>query len=118
MKLNKLTLINPLTVLKIIIVSTFFLIVVVVYFVTTKDMNSRKKEALSHEVINLNNTYKVSMSRFEIVSESITNTVIKTKEVLEILYKAKHAKNDNTLVPLRSKLYEIMKPHFDSLKKV
>ncbi|MEA1982921.1 MAG: diguanylate cyclase [Campylobacterota bacterium] len=85
---------------------------------SSQNREHRKETVLSQEIKNLNNTYKVSMHRMEVISDTINNTVFNTKEVLELLYKAKHADNDEALIPLRQKLYTIVKPHFESLKEV
>ncbi|EDZ62671.1 signal transduction histidine kinase [Sulfurimonas gotlandica GD1] len=58
------------------------------------------------------------MKRFEVVADSINSTVINRENVLELLYRAKHASNDDSLIPLRNELFKIIKPHFDNLKKV
>ena len=109
---------RPLFILRIILVITFLLLVSSVYFVTKYDMQLRKENVLSQQITNLGNTYKVSMNRFKIVADSVTSTVINRKEVLKLLYKAKHATDEESLTPLRNELYKIMKPHFDDLKKI
>ena len=81
------------------------------------DKQLRKEAVLSQKLTNLNNTYRVSMKRFEVIADSINSTVINREGVLELLYRAKHATNEDSLVPLRKELFKIIKPHFDNLKK-
>ena len=109
---------NSLFLLKIILLGTFIILVIAVFFVSQHEMQLRKKTVLSQQITNLNNTYKVSMNRFEIITDSINSTVINREDVLQLLYRAKYASNDNSLVPLRNELFKIIKPHFDDLKKV
>jgi len=88
------------------------------YVVTTNDMHTRKDAILAQQIANLENTYKVSMNRFEIISSSFNSTVVNRKDVLELLYRAKHTKNDASLDPIRKELFKKIKPHFDNLKKI
>ncbi|MDA7816708.1 sensor domain-containing diguanylate cyclase [Sulfurimonas sp.] len=57
------------------------------------------------------------MNRFEIISNSIKSTVIDREEILKLLYSAKHSKNDSSLIPIRKKIFNTIKPYFDDLKK-
>ncbi len=114
--MNKKT-VHSLFLLKITLILTFMLLVVAVFFVTKNDLQVRKDTLLAQQLTKLRNTYKVSMNRFEIIADSIKSTVIDRENVLEILYRAKHARDDESLVPLRNELFKIIKPHFDNLKK-
>ena len=105
-------------ILKIILLVTFTILVATVFFVTQHDMQLRKKIVLSQQITNLSNTYKVSMHRFETIADSINSTVINREDVLELLYRAKHTIDNDSLIPLREELFKKIKPHFDNLKKV
>lgn len=109
---------HSLFLLKTTLITTFTLLVIAVFFVVDHDMQLRKETVMSQQIANLSNTYKVSMNRFEILADSIKSTIIERENVLQILYRAKYAHDDDSLVPLRNELFKIIKPHFDNLKKV
>ena len=104
--------------IKMLLAATFIVLIFAVFFVTQHNMQLRKDAVLSQQIANLRNTYEISMHGFEILADSIDSTVINREDVLEILYRAKHTINDDSLAPIRDELFKIVKPHFDDLKKV
>lgn len=109
---------KSLALLRVIIISTFVMLVAVVYFITTNDMEIRKEEILKQQISNLENTYEVSMKRFEIIANNFTSMLINRPDVLDLLYKAKHTSDKESRALIRQELFQKIKPHFDNLKKI
>ena len=110
--------INTLLLLKIIVIASFLSLSTIIFLVSSEDMQIRKNAVLSQQITDLDNTYKVSMKRMEIVADTVVNTFVKTQDILSLLYKAKHTTDEVKLKPLRRELYRLMKPHFENLKNV
>ncbi|MCK4875355.1 MAG: hypothetical protein KAS26_05855, partial [Sulfurimonas sp.] len=107
-----------LTLVRIIIFVAFLLLFSFVYMSTTKDVEKRVENVLTQQIDHLDNTYKVVKNRFKIISGSTVSSVINQPELLQLLYRAKYAKDEARLAVEREILYKKMKPHFERLKKL
>lgn len=88
------------------------------FIITTNDKNSRIELLLNQQVNNLAHNYKVAIDRYSIISDIINHEVFNSKAVLELFYKAKHAKNEDERTTLRAMLYDEVSPHYGHLKDV
>jgi len=107
-----------LTLVRVIVFISFLVVFSIVYLTTSKDIQNRTQNILTQQINYLENNYKVSMNRFEIISDSLYNTVINESKILKLLYKAKHFKDESKRAVVRETLYKKMKPHFERLKKL
>lgn len=109
--------INSLLSIKITIITTALLLFATISVVTTNDMQQRKQSILQQKIDNLENAYKVGISRFEMISDNSFEAIIKREDILNLLYKAKHAKDQKSLTKIRKQLFVKINPHFERLKK-
>ena len=106
------------SIVRVIVFISFLVVFSIVYLTTTKDIQNRTQNILTQQINYLDNNYKVSMNRFEIISDSLYNTVINEPRTLELLYKAKHFKDESKRAVIREILYKKLKRHFQGLKKL
>ncbi|MBW6488776.1 ATP-binding protein [Sulfurimonas sp.] len=104
--------------IKIFIISLFVLIYSAVYFTTTNDRDARIELLLNQEVKNLTHNYKVVTDRYRIIADIINYEVFNTQVVLELFYKAKHAKSEDEREKYRAMLYYEILPNYYHLKEV
>lgn len=88
------------------------------FIITTNDKNSRIELLLNQQVNNLAHNYKVVTDRYSIISDIMNHEVFNNNAVLELFYKAKHAKNEDERTTLRAMLYDEVSPHYEYLKDV
>lgn len=104
--------------IKIFIIILFVSIYSIVFIITTNDKNSRIELLLNQQVNNLAHNYKVVTDRYSIISDIMDHEVFNNNAVLELFYKAKHAKNEDERTTLRAMLYDEVSPHYEYLKDV
>ncbi len=104
--------------IQIIIILFFISLYAVVYVVRTNDKNEQVKFILEQQIKNLKNNYKVSTHRFEFISNNLYSIVLNQPEIVELFYKAKHAKTEAQRKVLRQKLYDKVKPYLQQLNKL
>ncbi len=104
--------------IKIFIIILFTSIYLVVFIITTNDKNSRIELLLNQEVNNLTHNYKVVTDRYNIISDIMNHEVLSSSAVLELFYKAKHAKNEQERNTYRTLLYNEVQPHYKHLKDI
>ncbi len=97
------------------IIILFFSIYLTVYFVTTNDKNARIELLLNQQIIDLQHNYKGMTERYHLIS-NIVNYEVFSSKVLELFYKAKHAKGEEERNMFRTMLYFELKPIFEHLK--
>lgn len=107
-----------LKVVKIFITLLFFVMYSAVYIITTKDKESRIELLLSQQISNLEHNYKIILNRYDTISDIIDNELFNNSSILELFYKAKHARNENDRNMYRTMLYYEIKPNFENLKSV
>ena len=103
--------------MQILVFSFFLFIYLIIYAVTTNDKDELIEIRLEQQIKNLENNYKVSSSFFEKLSDNFYAMVLNRKDVLELFYKAKHAKTEPERALIREKLYIITRPYFEQLNK-
>ena len=108
---------NSLTLIKILTFSFFLFLYGAVYFVATQEKEEQVQLTLEHQVQDLEDNYKVIANRFKTISDNFYTLVLNQPEITEIIYKAKHSKNDAQRAVLRTMLYTKVKPLFEHLKK-
>lgn len=104
--------------IKIFIIILFVSIYSIVFIITTNDKNSRIELLLNQQVNNLAHNYKVVTDRYSIISDIMNHEVFNNNAVLELFYKAKHAKNEDERTMYRAMLYDEVSPHYEYLKDV
>ena len=96
-----------LNMIKILVIFFFLSLYASVYFFTTNDKETRIKQTLNQQIINLSNNYAISTNHFDTVTKTIGYNIFKNEELLSIIYEAKHTKNKQKRALLRKK--ELMK---------
>lgn len=98
------------------IIILFLSIYATIYFVTTYDKNSRIELLLNRQILDLQQNYKNMTERYHLISDIVNYEVFNSPTVLELFYKAKHAKNEEERNIFRMKLYYEVEPIFERLK--
>ena len=99
--------------IRISIYSFFFFVYALIYTGTTASRDKQTDLALQQQIDNLENNYKISTNGFEQLSNTLYSIVVNQPEIIDILYKAKHAKTEEERSVLRQRLYERMRPYFE-----
>jgi len=102
--------------LKFIILALFVALYMSIYTYTSHNKDERIEFLLNQQINTLSNNYKVALSRFDTITELTGRNLFNNPLVLNILYQAKHAKNEQELARLRENLYEVVNPEFKSLQ--
>jgi len=80
-------------------------------------MQKQRDSILTQQVDNLQNAYDVSLNRFKIISDNVSGTISDRKDILDLLYKAKHSKDEKFLSKIRKNLFIKMEAPFKRLQK-
>lgn len=107
---------HSLKIVKLFTLILFLSLYLTVYFITTKDKNSRIELILNQEITNLKHNYRVITDKYNIISNIVNHEIFNKPDILELLCKAKNAKNTNELNTMRTILYYEIKPNFERLK--
>lgn len=103
--------------IRVFIIALFLFLYSGIYIITTNDKDSRIGLLLNQQTTNLNHNYNVILERYHVISDIINQEVFNTGRILDLFYKAKNARNEETDV-YRKILYNEMKPHYESLKNL
>jgi len=106
-----------LNMVRVFIIILFFFVYLTVYFVTTNDKNARIELLLNKQIDDLQHNYKGMTERYHLISNIVNYEVFNNNNrVLELFYKAKHAKGEEERNMFRTMLYFEIKPIFEHLK--
>lgn len=103
------------TPLKIGIAVFFILLYALVYTLTTIDKNERVADILQEQLKVLEHNYIVNTSLFKIISGNVNMLIVNNPTVLELFYRANHAKDQQERAEIRAELYTFVRPHFERL---
>lgn len=108
---------KTLTSIRILIFACFLILLGFVYLTTTKSKDNQVKLILEQHIEDLENSYNVSQSHFQLFSNSIYSLIINKPQILKLVYKAKHSSGKLEQAELRTRLQYIMEPYFMDLNK-
>ena len=103
--------------IRILVLSIFLLLSATIFLVTQSAKKDLVSYALSQEINSLDNIYKTSLEKFNLISDVFHRTILNKDEILNLLHKAKYSKDDSARAIFRKKLYDKVRPHFNVLSK-
>ncbi len=103
--------------IRVFIVVLFLFLYSSVYIITTTDKDSRIGLLLNQQITNLENNYNVVIEKHHVISNIINHQVFSNAHILNLFYKAKHAKDEEERNRFRAMLYFEVKPIFEHLKE-
>ncbi|MDP2893824.1 MAG: hypothetical protein Q8N78_05585, partial [Sulfurimonas sp.] len=106
-----------LNMIRVFIVVLFLFLYSSVYIITTTDKDSRIGLLLNQQITNLENNYNVVIEKHHVISNIINHQVFSNAHILNLFYKAKHAKDEEERNRFRAMLYFEVKPIFEHLKE-
>ena len=109
---------NNLKFVKLIIIVAVIVIYSVVYIMTSNDKKTDLNNAFLIELNDLKKNYNVSKNYINITSNNIYDITINQQNLLKLFYQAKHTSSKDELARIRKKIYKLVRPNFNYLKKL
>lgn len=107
-----------LNVIRAVIAAAALLAFSAIYLYTTDDRENRIKLLLDQDLETLQRSIKVTTDEHKIISDLVNHEVFNSPVILELLYRAKHARGTKELSTIRKELYAKMKPNYKHLSEI
>ncbi|MDY0121699.1 MAG: hypothetical protein RBR54_07120, partial [Sulfurimonas sp.] len=105
-----------LTQVKLTILLVFLVLVFFVYQTTTATLHSYTASSYAKNIDILEGNYKASIDLYQVIADGFYHSLLNQENILSLLSQAKNTQDKHKKKELRKQLYEMLKPHYESLQ--
>ncbi len=103
--------------IRLFVILSLILLAGILLVYTGKDKEKRVEYILKQSIRDLDINYRISDNHFKTISENVFYAISNDKNVLELLYQAKHASHTQEREKIRNQLYTKLEPFYRQLTK-